>query len=80
MNTEFHYLEALFSQLNLPNSKADIEAFIKSHSPLAGDILLEEAEFWNASQAEFIREAKQADSDWVEVVDQLDAALRHTYL
>jgi len=80
MNTKFHDFEELFSQLNLPNSRVDIEIFIKDHSPLAQNILLEEAPFWNTSQASFIQEAKQADSDWVEVVDQLDAVLRHKYL
>jgi len=79
MNTEYHDFKALFSQLSLPASNEDIEAFIKKHSPLANDILLEEAPFWTSAQAEFIREAKLADSDWVEVVDRLDAALRHQY-
>ncbi len=79
MNTEFHYLEDLFAQLNLANNKAEIEQFIKAHSPLATNIQLEEAPFWNSSQKAFIEEAKQADSDWTEVVDHLDVALRRNY-
>ncbi len=80
MNTEFHYLEDLFAQLNLPNNKEEVEKFIKEHSPLATDMQLEAASFWNSSQKAFIEEAKQADSDWTEVVDHLDAALRRSYL
>jgi hypothetical protein len=79
MNTEYHDFSVLFSQLSLPNDSEAIEEFIKSHSPLDNDILLEEAPFWNTAQAQFIREARIADSDWTEVVDSLDAALRREY-
>ncbi|MCZ6828231.1 MAG: DUF2789 family protein [Gammaproteobacteria bacterium] len=41
------------------------------------DIPLDHAAFWNTGQAQFIREALEQDSDWSEVVDQLDALLRH---
>ena len=40
-------------------------------------IPLENAAFWRAGQAQFIHEAIAEDADWAEVVDHLDAQLRH---
>ena len=75
MDTSAHTFEVLFQQLGLPNSSDAIEAFI-GNNRLPKDISLENAAFWTVGQAQFIREAIAEDSDWAEVVDQLDARLR----
>lgn len=61
----------LFAQLGLPNDPLSIQAFLTRHTPLAPD-----AAFWTPSQATFLLEALQQDSDWTELVDQLNHALR----
>lgn len=67
----------LFAQLGLPASPAEIAAFINRHNPLPGDVLLADAPFWEASQAQFIREKRQQDMPpWNMLIDQLSAALR----
>ncbi|MCR8922281.1 DUF2789 domain-containing protein [Dasania sp. GY-MA-18] len=76
MDTSRHSLEDLFSQLGLANSEAAIEAFC-SNNRLPPHIPLEQAAFWSSGQAQFIHEAIAEDADWAEVVDQLDAQLRH---
>lgn len=76
MDTSDHNMSTLFAQLGLPNSERDIESFISSHRDLRKTEELAEASFWNAAQAAFLREAIADDSDWAEVVDQLDARLR----
>ncbi|MBL4827276.1 MAG: DUF2789 domain-containing protein [Spongiibacteraceae bacterium] len=76
MDTSSHTLENLFLQLGLSNATRSIEAFVKNHH-LPRDIPLEQAAFWSAGQAQFIHEALEQDSDWSEIVDQLDAQLRH---
>ena len=77
MEMHRHSLEALFEQLGLPSSAKDIETFIQQHSSqLDHSSPLHHAKFWNASQSEFLKEAKKEDADWVEVVDQLDTLLR----
>lgn len=76
MDTSKHNLETLFLQLGLPNQAAEIDAFIQAHKPLENHITLEKAPFWNVSQAAFIGEAISEDSDWCEIVDELDTSLR----
>lgn len=76
MDTSAHTLETLFSQLGLPNNQTAMHAFF-ANNHLPRDIVLEEAAFWSAGQAQFLRESRDADSDWSEIVDQLDAILRH---
>ena len=76
MDTSNHTFSALFQQLGLPSDNNSIDAFINSHAPLAADVLLADASFWSRGQAQFIREALSADSDWAEIVDQLNASLR----
>ena len=76
MDTSLHNLQNLFAQLGLANSEVAIEAFV-TNNRLQGDIPLEKAAFWSAGQAQFIREAIAEDADWAEIVDQLDAQLRH---
>ena len=67
----------LFAQLGLPNSPEAIASFLEKHRPLSNDVLLADAPFWDASQAEFIREKRLQDSpEWIQVIDQLSEALR----
>lgn len=67
----------LFAQLGLPNTPEAIAAFIARHRPLAGDVLLPDAPFWDAAQAEFLREKRAADApEWAGLIDQLSEALR----
>ncbi|TDG15946.1 DUF2789 domain-containing protein [Seongchinamella unica] len=76
MDTSSHTLSCLFRQLGLPSSDTAMENFVKNNH-LPKEIPLDHAAFWNAAQAQFIRESLDEDSDWSEVVDQLDAMLRH---
>mgnify|MGYP001054886732 FL=1 len=76
MDTSNHTLQTLFAQLGLSNNDIAIDNFIhNNHLPL--EIPLESAAFWSAGQAQFIRESIAQDADWAEVVDHLDAMLRH---
>ncbi len=75
MDTTDHSLATLFSQLGLPNSNADIESFLSDHSLASNESLVNGA-FWTGSQKAFFSEALEEDSDWAEMVDQLDARLR----
>lgn len=78
LDTSTHNLNVLFEQLGLPSSDAAIEKFVAKHRPLDNDIMLEDAAFWNETQASFLREAIAEDADWAEAVDHLDALLRHS--
>lgn len=77
MDTSFHTMNSLFAQLGLPDDDASIEKFVHIHQGLDKKVHLGEAPFWTPAQAKFLEEAFQDDSDWVEMVDQLDALLRH---
>lgn len=76
MQTPVHVFTDLFEQLGLPSDAEAIKRFIETKRPLAHDLALADAPFWNPGQASFIREELQRDADWAELVDQLDAALR----
>ncbi len=76
MEHNFHPFHELFEQLGLGNRPEEIAAFLRAHTPLPHDIALPDAPFWTPAQAAFLREALLADSDWAEVVDALNAALR----
>ena len=76
MDTSRHTLQNLFAQLGLASSDTAIELFV-TNNRLQASIPLEQAAFWSAGQAQFIREAIAEDADWAEIVDQLDAQLRH---
>jgi hypothetical protein len=76
VDTSNHNMKTLFEQLGLSSNEVAIENFIYNNH-MGKDIPLDHAAFWNAGQAQFIREALDQDSDWSEVVDQLDARLRH---
>ena len=76
MDTSNHSMQTLFAQLGLSNNDVAIENFIHNNH-LPSEIPLESAAFWSAGQAQFIRESIAQDADWAEVVDHLDAMLRH---
>jgi|TARA_R110000851_G_scaffold85373_1_gene185657 hypothetical protein len=75
MDTSLHTMENLFSQLGLDNSEKAIENFINQHE-LPENVKLENAYFWSPAQSAFIKECLVDDSDWAEVVDQLNVQLR----
>lgn len=64
-------LASLFDQLGLPNDEASVERFIAAHCILEKGRQVWDAPFWSPSQATFLREAWEADADWVEAVDGL---------
>lgn len=76
METTFHFMSDLFLQMGLPNDKAAIDSFIHAHKGVPLGVPIWEADFWTRSQATFLKESYDEDSDWVEAVDQLDALLR----
>ncbi len=76
MELPIHSLASLFGQLGLDSTDEAIENFISSNNPLPGNVELHNADFWSASQASFLKQAKDEDADWAEIVDQLDAMLR----
>ena len=76
MDTSAHTFSALFEQLGLPSDSRSIEEFIATHAPLEPSTRLAEAPFWTPAQSAFINEALHEDSDWAEIVDQLNASLR----
>ncbi|QEM81977.1 DUF2789 domain-containing protein [Halomonas binhaiensis] len=71
-----HAFSELFEQLGLASDAAAIKRFIDNNAPLPDDMELADAPCWNEGQADFLREAKEDDADWAELVDQLDASLR----
>lgn len=76
MDTDQHTMKALFQQLGLPTTEASIDAFFHNvHLP--ADIPLQNAAIWSSAQAQFLQEALADDSDWCEIVDQLNSQLRH---
>lgn len=76
MDTSARTMNTLFEQLGLPAADADIDAFVAHHSPLKSGVTLDDAPFWNTAQSQFVRDAWCEDSDWTELVDQLDTLLR----
>lgn len=76
MEPFIHNVNSLFDQLGLGSTDEAIEDFINRNSPLPGNVELHKADFWNASQASFLKQVIEEDADWAEIVDQLDAMLR----
>lgn len=70
MDTSHHDLPGLFKQLGLPAEASAIRAFIASH-PLPHETTIEDAPFWNRSQASFLKQALDDDAEWAEAVDEL---------
>lgn len=77
MDTREHTMGTLFEQLGLPHSEGDIQRFLATHH-IDAAISLPEAPFWSEAQACFLREAWEADDDWIMVIDELNTALRKT--
>lgn len=77
MDISKHNLGTLFEQLGMPSDQASIEDFIARHSPLPSEIAIQDAPFWSANQSHFLEEGLEEDSDWAEIIDELDAQLRH---
>ncbi|MBI1285929.1 MAG: DUF2789 family protein [Thiobacillus sp.] len=75
MENNFHSFQELFEQLGIGGSPKQIETFLRTHGPLAPGVALPDAPFWTEAQADFLQQALQSDSDWVEVVDALNEAL-----
>ena len=76
MDTSLHLVKDLFLQIGLPNENPDIDSFIHKNKGIPSDIPIWEADFWTRSQADFLKQSYDEDSDWVEAVDHLDALLR----
>ncbi|GHG64707.1 hypothetical protein GCM10010919_11480 [Alishewanella longhuensis] len=74
MDTSQHTLSSLFAQLGLDNDAAAIQAFINEHRLPAGTELAQ-ADFWSQAQSSFLQEAWRADSDWSDVIDELNKLL-----
>ncbi|WP_370277315.1 DUF2789 domain-containing protein [Pontibacterium sp.] len=77
MDLSAHNMNTLFDQLGLPSSDKDIKQFVTTHRLYSGDIQLTEATFWTPAQSAFLKESLDSDSDWCELVDELDSMLRH---
>ena len=75
MDTSHHTIQTLFQQLGLPSEPNQIDQFIAVHRAETGLDSLEGAPFWSPSQAHFLQEAREFDSDWSEVVDELNIRL-----
>jgi len=74
MNASVRTLEELFEQLGLSSQKIQMELFIEKHQ-LQPDSVLSDAIYWTSNQKAFLIEAKEDDSEWSEVVDQLATLL-----
>ncbi len=74
MDTSLHTMANLFLQLGLNNDEQAISDFIRHHQ-LFDNEPLQYAHFWTPAQAAFIEECVVEDSDWAEVVDQLNVQL-----
>lgn len=70
MDTNPHTLGVLFAQLGLASDTASIKKFLSAHA-LAGEVPIAEAIFWTPSQAAFLAEELQGDSEWAELIDEL---------
>lgn len=75
MEPTHHPFHHLFEQLGLEASDEAIKDFIATHQ-LPANVELIEAPFWSEAQANFLEEGLQEDSDWAEVIDQLNTSLR----
>ncbi len=75
MFTQQPDLSDLFVQLGLPSEENDIEKFIAEHKGLKSALPIHEAPFWNAAQAEFLRQSLTEDAEWAEVIDELNTRL-----
>lgn len=75
MHTATPAMPELFAQLGLDNSNLAIARFIQFHY-LPPQTSIVHAPFWSSSQRRFLDECLEQDSEWCELVDQLDSRLR----
>ena len=76
MEKHIHSISSLFDQLGLNSSDKEINKFVNENNPLSKDVELHKAKFWNCSQADCLKQMKEEDADWSDIVDQLDVMLR----
>lgn len=77
MHEPAYTLNTLFAQMGLNDSDEAIDSFVRNHAPIPKEIPIYEATFWTSSQSALLKESLKSDSDWAEVVDQLDVQLRN---
>lgn len=75
MYTDQPQMPDLFVQLGLNSSDEAIEAFVAKHKGMNKSRHIEEAPFWDESQAEFLRQALQDDAEWAPIIDELNVQL-----
>lgn len=75
MFTKLPDLNDLFVQLGLPSDDKEIDTFIAENRGLGSAQSIDEAPFWNKSQASFLRQALNEDAEWAEVIDELNTRL-----
>ncbi|MBC3764904.1 DUF2789 family protein [Neptunicella marina] len=66
----------LFDQLGLASDHQAIDRFIEEHKGLDSTLKLQQAPFWNPTQAKFIEDSLNEDAAWAELIDQLNNRLR----
>ena len=76
MNVSNPTLSDLFGQLGLPSDSMSIDSFIDRNKGLERSVHIENAPFWNESQAAFLQGSLVEDAEWAEVIDQLNSRLR----
>lgn len=74
MDTSPHTLLTLFTQLGLDSNEQAIKQFTQLHK-LAPGMAIQDAPFWNAAQASFLRESLKQDADWCDIIDELNVLL-----
>ena len=79
MYTEQPTMADLFTQLGIDSSEEGMDAFIEEHKGMNQSRHIEEAPFWNDSQAAFLKQAIDEDAQWVVVIDELNAQLHHDH-
>ena len=75
MERALHTMANLFAQLGKANDTMSISRFIETHRAMSGEVQLHEAEFWNQSQASFLKTAITDDADWAGVAENLNSEL-----
>lgn len=66
----------LFAQLGLDDTPDGIHQFVKAH-PLAADVHIATAVFWNDGQRHFLQDSLRQDCEWAVIVDHLNVLLHH---
>ncbi len=69
----------LFEQLGLDASDDGIALFIMTHQ-LNAQTKITEADYWSASQQQFLAEKIKSDGEWAIVIDQLNESLHEDSL